>query len=95
MIAEAVRQACERGVGYLLYESYVYGRNVSSTLTEFKRQNGFLRYDVPRYFVPLTWKGRCVVRLGLHRPLSDRVPDRLAAIWRNVRTRLVHVVHRG
>lgn len=74
LLSEAVRLAVERGVDYLQYERFVYGQKSESSLTRFKRDNGFVRMDVPSYYVPLTIRGRAALRLGLHRRLRDRVP---------------------
>lgn len=75
LLSEAVRLCAERGVGHLLYERFVYGNKVDSSLTRFKRENGFVRMDVPCYYVPLTSKGRLVLSLGLHKRLKDRAPQ--------------------
>jgi hypothetical protein len=77
MLSEAVRLCAERGVGHLLYESFVYGNKVDSSLTRFKRDNGFVRMDLPRYYIPITAKGRAALRFGLHRSLKDRLPQRV------------------
>jgi hypothetical protein len=77
MLSEAVRLCAERGVRHLLYESFVYGNKVDSSLTRFKRDNGFVRMDLPRYYIPITTKGRAALRLGLHRSLKDRLPQRV------------------
>jgi hypothetical protein len=74
LLSEAVRHCVERGVSYLQYERFVYGDKVDSPLTRFKRENGFVRMDVPVYYVPLTTKGRVALRLGLHRGQKDRLP---------------------
>jgi hypothetical protein len=75
LLSEAVRECSSRNIPYLLYEKYVYGNKTDSPLTEFKRRNGFVRVDVPRYLVPLTMKGRLFVSLGLHIPVRDRIPS--------------------
>jgi hypothetical protein len=75
LLSEAVRQCAARGVQHLLYERYVYGTKVDSSLTRFKRENGFVRMDLPCYFVPLTLKGRLALAAGLHRNLKDRLPE--------------------
>ncbi len=74
LLSEAVRLCTEKNIPYLLYESYVYGNKTDSSLTRFKRENGFVRMDVPRYFVPLTLKGNLCLKLGLHRNLKDFIP---------------------
>src|SRR5256885_12912907 len=45
-----------------------------STLTEFKRRNGFEPVSLPRYYIPLTLEGKVALQLGLHRGLSARIP---------------------
>ncbi len=87
LIAEAVRQCAARDIGYLCYGSFVYGKKQSDSLTDFKRNNGFLQYDVPRYYVPLTGRGRLALNLGLHRRLADRVPKPVLETFRDVRYR--------
>jgi hypothetical protein len=62
LIAKAVERCAEKGIPYLAYAKWVEG-----TLGQFKRSNGFERFDLPRYFVPLTWKGRIFVSLRLYR----------------------------
>ena len=75
LLSEAVRLCAERGVEHLLYERFVYGNKVDSSLTRFKRENGFVRMDVPKYHVPLTAKGRMALSLGIHRSPKDRLPQ--------------------
>jgi hypothetical protein len=87
LMAEAVRQCCLRGVEYLLYEKFDYGKKTGDSLTRFKQNNGFTRMDVPRYYVPLTTKGAVVLRAGLHRHLKERVPEWIAAPFRQLRTK--------
>ncbi len=75
LLSEAVRQAAQRGVQHLLYERYVYGTKTDSSLTRFKRENGFVRIDLPCYYVPLTIKGRLALAAGLHKSVKDRLPQ--------------------
>lgn len=74
LLSEAVKLAVERRMNYLLYERFVYGQKDESSLTRFKRENGFVRMDVPSYLVPLTIRGQFALRLGLHRRLRDKIP---------------------
>jgi len=75
LLSEAVRQCVARGVQHLLYERYVYGTKEDSSLTRFKRENGFVRIDLPCYYVPLTMKGRLALAAGLHKNVKDRLPQ--------------------
>lgn len=77
LLSEAVKLCTQRNVPYLLYESYVYGNKTDSSLTRFKRENGFVRMDLPRYYVPLTHKGSVCLKLGLHRDMKDLIPQML------------------
>lgn len=78
MLAEAVRQCETRGIPSLRYESFIYGGRTGSSLTRFKRENGFVQVDVPRFHVPLTLKGKVLIKLGLHRKsIKDLIPDQV------------------
>jgi hypothetical protein len=78
LIAQAVRCCAERGIPYLTYANFAYGRKGRDPLADFKKNNGFTRYDLPRYYVPLTPVGRLGLALGLHHKWIDRVP---APVW--------------
>jgi hypothetical protein len=84
LIAEAVRACAERKVQYLIYENFNYGKKEDS-LSHFKEVNGFQRVDTPRYYVPLTARGRFALRLGLHHRIADRVPESVAEKLRDLR----------
>jgi len=86
LVVDAVRACAARKIGYLVYSNFAYGKKKPDSLADFKERNGFLRIDVPRYYVPLTQLGSVAFRSGLHRKLVDRVPEPVAAKlrdWRN------------
>lgn len=87
LLAEAVRQCCLRHVSYLLYEKFDYGRKTGDSLTRFKQNNGFVRMDVPRYYIPLTVRGYVALRVGLHKHPSEWLPECIAAPARHLRTK--------
>jgi hypothetical protein len=84
LIAQAVRSCADRGIPYLVYAQFAYG-NKRDSLVTFKESNGFKRVDVPRYYVPLTTRGKLAMNLGLHRPMSERIPEGLLARFRELR----------
>jgi hypothetical protein len=86
LLAHAVRSCAERGIPYLWYANFSYGKNHRSSLSDFKERNGFSRVDVPRYYVPTTSLGRAALRLGLHRTIADWIPEPAAATYRRVRS---------
>jgi len=85
LIAQAVRFCAERGISYLWYGKFAGDKHGASHL-QFRRDNGFQQIDFPRYYVPLTNRGRMALRLGLHHSIVDRIPEPLAAAYRRVRT---------
>ena len=85
LIAEAVRFCASRQISYLVYENFSYGKREGDTLSHFKEVNGFQRMDLPRYYIPLNFVGKVALKLGLHRPLIDRVPETWLAKFRELR----------
>jgi hypothetical protein len=80
LIAAAV-EACEkRGLKHLVY--LFWGDN---SLSEFKRRCGFERTAVPRFYVPLTLKGRLALKTGAHRGLKAALPDSVRDRLKRVR----------
>ena len=73
LIAETVRICADRGVAWLMYGRI--GNHPS--LDAFKRNNGFKKFSLPRYYVPVTLNGKLATRLGLHRELKDALPERV------------------
>jgi hypothetical protein len=86
LIAQAVRSCADRGIPYLVYEHFTYGKKKDDSLSHFKEVNGFQRMDIPRYYVPLTVAGRAAYHLGLHRRLVDHLPESVASALREYRT---------
>lgn len=85
LIAKAVEICATKGLSRFVYCKYVYGKNDTSPLTEFKRRNGFKRIDYPRYYVPLTAKGKMALKLNLHHGWTNLVPKRLFTLLLAVR----------
>jgi hypothetical protein len=76
LIAKAIEVCEKKGIFFLVYGQFVYGKNDQSSFVEFKRRNGFVQVNFPRYYVPLTPKGEVFVRLRLYRGFSSFVPKR-------------------
>ena len=94
LIAKAVEICEKKGMSSLVYCKYIYGKNDQNPLTEFKRRNGFEQVLYPRYFVPLTMKGRLVLSLRLHHGLSGVIPKRLWLFLVGLRARFFELVRR-
>jgi hypothetical protein len=69
LIAKAVERCLEKKIPYLVYAKWI-----DASLGDFKRHNGFEKFELPRYFVPLTLTGRCFLALNLHHGPSGFVP---------------------
>jgi len=74
LVAKAVEVCAQKRVGWVVYANYVYGNKKDDSLAEFKRRNGFQRMDFPRYYLPLTWKGRLFTSLKLYRGTAGLLP---------------------
>jgi hypothetical protein len=86
LIAHAVKICAGRGISYLVYENFSYGKKQGDSLSHFKEVNGFQQMDLPRYYIPLTTLGRIAFRFGLHHRLKDRLPESLVAKLREMRS---------
>jgi len=73
LLAKAVEVCAGNGNRWLMYGRI--GNHPS--LDKFKESNGFTKYPIARYYVPLNWKGKLAMRLGLHRPFKDALPEPL------------------
>jgi hypothetical protein len=57
-------------------EWIMYGRMGNHpSLDRFKQSNGFAQYQLTRYYIPMTRKGKTAVKLGLQRETKDILPQ--------------------
>jgi hypothetical protein len=82
LLAKAVERCAEKGLPYLVYAYWL-----DDSLGDFKRSNGFQRFEVPRYFVPLTATGKLALKLGLHRGWKEAVPKQISKPLKKLRRR--------
>src|SRR2546427_10272684 len=66
---------------------YRYGNQERTSLLEFKMRNGFEEILVPRFYVPLTNKGKVAMTLKLHRDLVALLPESAIHFARNLRAK--------
>ena len=71
MLAKAVEVCASKGERWLMYGRI--GNHPS--LDRFKENNGFVKFPITRYYIPITNKGRLAIRLGLHMEFKDALPD--------------------
>ena len=87
LIAKAVELCESKGISYLTYGMLNYGNKRDSSLREFKLRNGFKEMLVPRFYIPLTAKGKLCVALKLHRGLLGILPPRVISVVVGARAR--------
>jgi hypothetical protein len=84
MLAKAVEACSSMGVRYVVYGNFDYGTG-GGGLAEFKIHNGFQKVLVPRYFVPLTFRGRISLSLNLNHGIRQMIPKKLLKILMDMR----------
>ena len=87
LIAKAVEICEQEGISHLMYCNYVYN-DPKSSLTEFKRRNGFEKVLLPRYYIPLTPKGKIALRLAFtagsgaaHSQAPTHAAPKMRSLW--------------
>jgi len=85
LLAQAVRSCAARGISFLVYQKFLYGKEKASSLSTFKEVNGFGGVEVPRYHVPLTRLGWLALHLGFHKRLVDICPEPVLTKLRDLR----------
>ncbi len=72
LIAKSVEICAELGIPLLHYGVWSKGG-----LGKFKKNHAFERYNLDRYFVPLTSKGKLILKLTLHHGIKQRLPEKM------------------
>jgi hypothetical protein len=71
LIAKAVEICSEMKIPYLQYGGWSRGG-----LGEFKTKHGFVRFDIPRYYMPLNAAGRLALKMSLYRRPVEYLPEK-------------------
>ena len=71
LLAKAVEVCAQKKQRWLMYGRI--GNHPS--LDRFKDNNGFIKYPITRYYIPITGKGRLATRLSLHKEPKDALPE--------------------
>jgi hypothetical protein len=74
LFAKAVEICAMKELSYLVYGRYEYGKKGEDSLSEFKRNNGFIKMEAPRYVIPLSIRGKIALRLRIHHGFSAAIP---------------------
>lgn len=84
LLSKSVELCEQKKIKYIVYGSFDYGSGVSS-LADWKRYNGFQKIDLPRYYVPLTVKGKIGLKLGLHHGAKSLIPPKVREQLKDIR----------
>jgi Acetyltransferase (GNAT) domain len=90
LLAKAVERCAEKGMPYLVYALWL-----EDSLGDFKRSNGFQKFDLPRYYVPLTSKGKLALKLGVHRGWKEFLPKQLTKALKKLRRGWYYALRTG
>jgi hypothetical protein len=71
LVVKAIEVCAARQIPWVMYGRM--GNHPS--LDTFKESNGFTKFSLTRYYVPLTKKGQIAAALRLHRELKDALPS--------------------
>ncbi len=74
LLAKCVEVCAGKGIKLLGYAKLIYGRKGADSLTDWKLRNGCEEVLVPRYYIPLTLKGRVALALNLHKGILQALP---------------------
>jgi len=92
LLAEAVAICARKGISYLMYGYFTYGRKTDDSLAEFKRRHAFEKILIPTYYIPMTLTGRLIVGLKLHRGVIGILPPRLTSVLLGIRARALQAI---
>jgi hypothetical protein len=87
LLAKAVELCVEKNMEYFIYGKYTYGKRTSNSIIEFKDRNGFEKIEVPKYYIPMSLKGRIILRLKLHHGVLYLLPERIINVFVNIRSK--------
>jgi hypothetical protein len=82
MLAKVVEICAERKLRHLTYTTWRRGEH-----GHFQQNNGFEKFPIPEYYVPLTLKGRIAVGLRLHEGIKGWLPGRVHGWLVDLRTK--------
>lgn len=88
LMDKAIEYCSQQKTPFLVFAKYNYGKVGSDTLMHFKKYNGFESMILPRYFIPLTIKGKIALLLNLHHGFVGILPRNFVRLLRFFRNKL-------
>jgi len=88
LIAKSV-EVCEgKKIPYILYGAWLRGG-----IGDYKQRIGCIKINVPRYYIPLSIKGKIALKLKLHKGFARLLPEKTIDYIKNLRTKLYTKTH--
>lgn len=82
LIAKAIAICDEKKIPYLLYGAWLRGG-----IGDYKQRIGCIKISVPRYFIPLSIKGKIALKLKLHKGFARLLPEKTVDYLINLRNK--------
>jgi hypothetical protein len=80
LLAKTIELTANKNIPLLNFG--IWGRR---GLNDLKVANGFKRFEIPRYYVPLNLKGQLALKWKLHHGLKQRMPEKLIVFAADLR----------
>ena len=88
LIAKSVRICESKKIPYILYGAWLRGG-----IGDYKERIGCIKVSVPRYYVPLSIKGKIALNLKIHKGLVRLLPEHTKDYLMNLRTKWYTKAH--
>lgn len=95
LISKAVEECESSNIKYLVYGKHIYGKKDESSLITFKENNGFRMMEFPKYYIPLTVKGRIALKLGIHKGYANLIPGNIRKSLLSIRSKLSNMLYQN
>jgi hypothetical protein len=82
LMSKVIELCAFKNIQYVTYGPWWRG-----SMAEYLRRNGFEKMIVPRYFIPLTKKGKIYLKLKLYLSIKDILPEKLIKILLAIRSK--------
>jgi len=93
LLARSIEICANKKLSYLVYSTFIYGKKGVDSLANFKRHNAFEKIDLPRYYIPLSIKGKFALKLNLHHGFTELLPKFLIIGLMKLRSKLYLLKH--
>lgn len=80
LIAKTIEICAEKGIPYLVYGSWLRGG-----IGDYKKRIGCIKVSVPRYYIPLSIKGKTAIYFRIHNGIWRILPEKTVDYLKSLR----------